>query len=142
MRRVATQSCSPNISRIGVAYDGSPESERALALARTLAAERHAQLSAFEAVEMPIRIGDPFNREDELEERVEEARGRIAALGGIKAYAEAGDTVEELVHYGESVDLLVLGSHNYRPIDRLLQQSNAQRLADEGFSPLLVLPGG
>jgi nucleotide-binding universal stress UspA family protein len=63
-------------------------------------------------------------------------------LGGVKAYAEAGDTVEELVHYGESVDLLVLGSHKSGPIDRLLQQSNAQRLADEGFSPLLVLPGG
>jgi nucleotide-binding universal stress UspA family protein len=126
------------IARIGVAYDGSAESERALALARTLAAERHAELSAFEAVQMPIDVGDPWNQDGELEERVEEARGRIAALGGVKAGAELGDAVED--HYGGSVDLLVLGSHKYRPIDRLLQQSTAQRLADEAFSPLLVLP--
>lgn len=127
------------ITRIGVAYDGSSESESALALARTLAAERHAELSAFEAVERPIRVGDPWSQEGELEERVEEARGRIAALGGADARAKLGDTVEELVHYAQSVDLLVLGSHRYRPIDRFLQQSTAQQLADVASSPLLVL---
>lgn len=127
------------ITRIGVAYDGSDESERALSVARTLAAERHAELSAFEAVKTPIRVRDPWNQDEEIEERVQEARGRIAALGGVHARAELGETVDELVHYGESVDLLVLGAHKARPLDRLLQQSTAQRLADETFSPLLVL---
>jgi nucleotide-binding universal stress UspA family protein len=127
------------ITRIGVAYDASPESERALALARALASERHAELSAFEAVKTPIRVHDPLRQDEGIEERVEEARGRIGALGGVKAGAELGDAVEELVHYGETVDLLVLGSHRYRPIDRLLQQTTAQELADQASSPLLVL---
>jgi nucleotide-binding universal stress UspA family protein len=77
-------------------------------------------------------------REDE--EHVEEARQRLAALGGLKAEAASGDSVEELVGYGQSVDLLVIGSHKYRPIDHLLQQSTAQQLADVASSPLLVLP--
>jgi nucleotide-binding universal stress UspA family protein len=128
------------ITRIGVAYDGSAQGEQALALGRTLADELHAELSAFEAVQTPIYVRDPWDEEGELEERVEEARGRIAALGGVEARAELGDAVEELFRYGESVDLLVLGSHRYRPIDRFLQQSTAQQLADVASSPLLVLP--
>lgn len=126
--------------RIGVAYDGSAESERALALGRRLAAERHAELSAFEAVSAPMYARDPWNVEGEIDEHVDEARQEIAALGGLEAEAACGDAVEELVQYGQAVDLLVLGSHRYRPIDRLLERSTSQQLADEASSPLLVLP--
>jgi nucleotide-binding universal stress UspA family protein len=35
--------------------------------------------------------------------------------------------------------MLVLGSHKYRPIDRLLSGSTAQRLAGTAPCPLLVL---
>src|SRR5947209_9164870 len=41
------------LRRIGVGYDGSPESEHALAVARTLAAEHFAQLVGFEAISAP-----------------------------------------------------------------------------------------
>ena len=34
----------------------------------------------------------------------------------------------------------VIGGHDYRPIDQFLEQSTAQRLADEVSTPLLVLP--
>jgi nucleotide-binding universal stress UspA family protein len=44
---------------IGVAYDRSAESERALELARTLATEHHAELSAFEAIPPPLCERDP-----------------------------------------------------------------------------------
>jgi nucleotide-binding universal stress UspA family protein len=127
------------LRRIGVAYDGSRQSERALSLARRLAAERHAELSAFEAVRAsPTR--DPWNTAAEFAEPVTRARRRIAALGGLEADAGFGDPVEELTRYGRSVDLLVIGSHSYRPIDRLVEMSTSQRLADEAPSPLLVLP--
>ncbi len=49
------------------------------------------------------------------------------------------DAAEALARYGASVDLLVLGSHRYRPIDHLLSGSTAQRLADDAPCPLLVL---
>jgi nucleotide-binding universal stress UspA family protein len=127
------------IRRIGVAYDGSPESEQALALGRRLAARRGADLSAFQAVGATMNIRDPWNLRGEFDEPVEEARQRIAAVGGPETEIRFGDAIEELTAYGQSVDLLVIGSHKYRPMDRLLEQTTSQQLADRPSSPLLVL---
>jgi nucleotide-binding universal stress UspA family protein len=124
---------------IGVAYDRSVESERALGLARALAAEHHAQLSAFEAISSPVYERDPADLAGQSSELVEEARRRIAALGDVQADAGVGDAVHELRRYARSVDLLVIGSHKYRPIDRVLEETTSQQLADEPSSPLLVL---
>ena len=47
----------PNLMReIGVGYNGSPESEHALGIARKLAAELDTKLSAFEVVYFPARL--------------------------------------------------------------------------------------
>ncbi len=129
-----------SIKKIGVGFDGSAQSERAVALARRLATERHAELSAFEAVPMPAYARGPWNVEGGVEERVESARQRVAALGHLEAKAGFGDPVHELVRFGESVDLLVIGAHDYQPIDHLVEHSTAQRLADRASTPLLVLP--
>jgi nucleotide-binding universal stress UspA family protein len=132
----------PTLDRIGAAYDGSPESERAVALARELAARHGGRASAFEAVREPQYVRDAWDPQPEIDERVAEARARIATLGGIEARAASaadGDPVEALAHYAESVDLLVLGSHAYRPTDSLLAGSTAQRLAVQAPCPLLVL---
>lgn len=69
----------------------------------------------------------------------EEARRRIVALDGVHADASFDDVVDDLRPYGRSVDLLVIGSHKYGPIDRVLEESISQLLADEPCSPLLVL---
>lgn len=84
----------------------------------------------------------PPDPQPEVDERVVKARRRIATLGGIEARAAAsadGDPVEALARYAESVDLLVVGSHAYRPTDSLLAGSTAQRLAGQAPCPLLVL---
>lgn len=128
------------ITKIGVAYDGSTESERALTLAGALAAERDMELSAFEAVRAPLYVRDPANVEGEIDERVEQARRRLAALDGVEPHAEfAEDAVEGLHAYGASVDVLVIGAHDYTPVDHLLERSTSQRLADEACTPMLVL---
>jgi nucleotide-binding universal stress UspA family protein len=128
------------ISKVGVAYDDSAESERALAVARKLAAEHGASLSAFDAVPAPVYARDIWNAGAETAEDVEKARQRIAALGDLEARAEfADDVVEALRRYGASVGLLVLGAHKYRPAERLVPRSKSQRLADEPPCPLLVL---
>ncbi|HEY2161566.1 MAG TPA: universal stress protein [Solirubrobacteraceae bacterium] len=128
------------ITKVGVAYDGSAESERALALARALAAEREAELSAFEAVRAPTYARDPWNVEGEIDERVEQARKRLGALDGVEPHAEFADNAVKGLHdYGGSVDLLVLGAHDYTPVDHLLERSTSQRLADDTSTPLLVL---
>lgn len=128
------------IKKIGIGFDGSAQSERALALARRLAAERHAELSAFEAVPAPVYARDPWDVKGDVPDHVEAARQRVAALDQLQAEAGFGDPVDELARYGQSVDLLVIGGHHYRPIDHLSEQSTAQRLADEVTTPLLVLP--
>ena len=85
-------------------------------------------------------VHDPWNVERETEEQVEATRRRIAAATGVKVQARSGDAADELARYSESVDLLVIGAHKYRPIDHLLDGSTSQRLTGRASSPLLVLP--
>ena len=132
---------SAALDRIGAAYDGTSESDRAVALARELAAQHGGRASAFEAVREPLYVRDAWDPQPEIDERVAQARHRIASLGGVEARAAstADDPVEALARVAESVDLLVLGSHAYRPTDSLLAGSTAQRLAAQAPCPLLVL---
>ena len=118
---------------IGVGYDGSPESHRALGVARRLAADQHATLSAFEAVYGPGRV------EDTIDDEVAQALERLDKLGGVDGYAQYGEPTSELRRYGRSVDLLVLGSRQPRPIGRLRGPGTAQRLVDEPPCSLLVV---
>jgi nucleotide-binding universal stress UspA family protein len=132
--------CSGAMSKIGVAYDRSPEGEQALAVARNLAAEHHAILSAFQALPPRIYVGDDRRADEEAQDEIEEARQQIARLGDVEAHADnADDAVHGLRQYGASVDLLVVGSHRYRPPDRRVKRSTSQRLAARPMSPLLVL---
>ena len=122
-----------------VGYDGSPGSERALAVGRQLAADLGGSLSAFHAVPVPLKVHDPWNSQRELDEGVEEARATIAQLGDVEAQAASGDASELLVGYGRSVDLLVVGAHRHDLVDELRSGSTAQRLAGSAPCPLLVL---
>jgi nucleotide-binding universal stress UspA family protein len=131
---------SAALKKIGVGYDGSPASERAIAVARKIAADHGASMSVFEAVRAPVYARDIWDVEDEIDEHVEQARRRIAALGHVEPHAEFGeDAVAALRRYAPSVDLLVLGSHRYRRPGLLIERSKAQRLADDPPTPLLVL---
>jgi nucleotide-binding universal stress UspA family protein len=129
------------MSEIGVAYNGSPESDHAVAVARVLAAQCEAKLSAFEAVSLPTYafVGGPAPIDDAPEALVEEARGRIAGLGGVEAHAAYGRPAEELALYSASLDLLVVGSRGYGPLGRLIHGSTSQELAHTARCPLLVL---
>jgi nucleotide-binding universal stress UspA family protein len=129
------------LSEIGVAYNGSPESEYALAVARELAARHGARVSAFEAVSLPAYLfgGPAAPVEESINEFVENARERIAALGGVEPHAAYGAVAEELALYGASVDLLIVGSRSYGPVGRLMHGSVSQQLARTARCPLLVL---
>jgi nucleotide-binding universal stress UspA family protein len=132
----------PHLMReIGVAYNGSRESEHALGVARRLAAEHGAKLSAFEAVGIPTVafIGIVVPSKDTIEDLVDEARERIADLGDVEPHAVYGRPAEELALYGASLDLLVVGSRDYGPVGRLVHGSTAQELARTARCPLLVL---
>jgi nucleotide-binding universal stress UspA family protein len=126
---------------IGVGYDGSPESKHALRVARAIAAQHGAKLSAFEAVLLPMSaLSASICSYDSLfENMLADAREEIAALGGVEARAAFGDPAEELALYGASLDLLVIGSRGYGPLGRLVHGSTAQELARSARCPLLTL---
>ena len=126
---------------IGVGYDGSPESEHALSVARMLAGASGAKLSALEAVALP---SDAFLGPGAVDEHAPApprgcARERIAALGDVEPRAAYGQPAEELALYSASVDLLIVGSRGYGPVGRLIHGSTSQQLAHSARCPLLVL---
>ena len=109
------------MGKIGVGYNASPESEHALEVARDLATEHGAELSAFEAVSTPTAIGaGPLPLSEIIDVVVERARERIARLGDIEPHAAYGAAAEELAVYSGSLDLLVVGSRGYGPLGRLI----------------------
>ena len=124
---------------IGVGYDGSPESEHALAFARKLAAEVGAKLSAFEAVSLPRSVFIDVPTDVTIEELVRDAHQRVAALSDVEPHAAYGHPAEELAMYSASLDLLIVGSRSYGPIGRLVHGSTSQQLAHTARCPLLVL---
>ena len=63
----------------------------------------------------------------------------VWTMTGVAADAASGDAADELARYSDSVDVLVMGAHKYRPIDHLSDGSTAQRLVNRASSPLLVL---
>ena len=128
-----------SLDTIGVGYNGSLESERALTLATGLARERGAELSVFEAVAEPMYASDPVSGQWALEARLEKAEEQLAELRDVDSHVAAGDAAQALARYAESVNLLVVGPHDYRVRDRFSGGSTAQRLADNLACPLLVL---
>ncbi len=140
--RGLAQQPSP-IERIGVAYNGSPESVAALALARELAAPTGAAVHALEVVSLPSvayvgmvapAIGDT------IEAMLADATARVQQLPGVEGRAAYGLTGEELAAFSDEVDLLVVGSRGYGPAKRLVLGSTSNYLERNARCSLLVLP--
>ncbi len=129
------------LTEIGVGYDGSSESQRALEVARGLAAQHGARLSAFEAV--PVNAAYAEGRhptQETIDALVGDALKRLGDLEGVEPHSAYGEPGEELALYAASVDLLVVGSRGYGPLDRLVHGSTSHHLAGTARCPLLVVP--
>lgn len=132
-------------SVIGVAYNGSPESQAALALAHDVAARTRATIRALEVVSVPTYalsgpIAVPVGLS--MPERLAEAEKRHASLQGVEASAVCGIPGEELKAFGDELDLLITGSRSYGTVRRLIQGSTSNYLMRHSHCPLLVLPRG
>jgi nucleotide-binding universal stress UspA family protein len=133
--------CPGRICKIGVGYNGSPESEHAVAFARRLAAQHGAQVSAVEAVALPSSAswGSMVTSQSVIDELVTGARDQVSRLGGVEPHGVYGDAVEELARFSACVDLLVVGSRDYGAFGRFVHGSLSQQLAGSAHCPLLVL---
>ena len=107
------------IARIGVAYNGSPESEAALAQAGRLAGELSAQLQVCQ---------------------VAGARGSPPRATGLHFEQLDGPVTDELVACGGRVDLLVCGSRHGGPLRQIAFGRISDHLARHLGVPLIVAP--
>jgi nucleotide-binding universal stress UspA family protein len=133
------------IAKVGVAYNGSPESTGALAAARELAAPTRASLHAVEVISIatfaytglvPPAIGESIDL------MLQEANDRLKELPDVEGRAVYGLTGEELAVFGDEVDILVVGSRSYGPMRRLVLGSTSHYLERHARCSLLVLPRG
>lgn len=137
--------------RIGVGFDGSPESREALAWAGALGEAIGAPVHVVVAVEPPQAFTPSISyginwvalepeREGKAGELVAEA---TAALGGeTTGEVVLGVAYQELTELSKELDLLVLGSRAYGPVRRTLLGSTSDRVVHAAACPVVVVPRG
>ena len=137
---------------IGCGFDGSAESQQALAWAADLAQRREAHLLAL-AVHTPVAFGGVSttgvfgyqSANDALRAALEkQLREAVAALGadGSDARVRDGHAASELAEASAELDLLVLGSRAHGPIRSVLLGSVSRALVRSAACPVVVLPRG
>lgn len=141
------------LRRIGVGYDGGPESEAALAMAASIAIGAGAKLRVQVVVDdrlpppywsalagaLAVEWDEGVQREiDELRERATDAARRTDAEFDV-AVAH-GRPAEALLALSERVDLLVIGSRRWGPAARLLLGSTGEALMHDASCAVLAVP--
>jgi nucleotide-binding universal stress UspA family protein len=130
------------IANVGVGYNGSPESEAALALGRELAEPTRASVHALEVVSIPsvayAGLIPPAIGES-IDVLLQEAKVRLRGLPGVEGDAVYGLAGEELAAFGDQLDLLLVGSRGYGPVKRLVLGNTSDYLERHARCSLLVL---
>ena len=133
----------PNVlARIGVAYDGSPESDVALAHAGLLAQRRNSELilrHVVKAHSYPLGVPAVVPVVTPASE-LEAAGERLGEVDGRSVEHAYGVPREQLVEFSKWVDLLVCGSRHNGLLGRLAHGSTSHYLARHSEAPLLVTP--
>jgi len=145
----------PRLTRIGVGYDGAPESEAALALAGSLALCAGATLRVRGVVDDSVPM---VGWQRGLQERVlamwdellepqvaallGRARGASEATGAELAEVDVrrGRPADALTELCKHVDLLVIGSRRWGGAARVLLGSTGEALMHGASAPVLVVP--
>lgn len=132
------------LGKIGVGYNGSPESTLALQSARELARSTRSSVEVLEVVLLPTYgysgILPPVT-EESLDAMLQEANDRTKGLpDGVHGHAVCGLAGEELAAFANTVDLLIVGSRGYGPMKRMMLGSTSSYLERHGRCSLLVLP--
>jgi nucleotide-binding universal stress UspA family protein len=142
------------LHHLGVAYDGSPESEQALDAAYRIATELHASVTIYSVVVTP-RFGPGAlpagHRAEAIDDRIaQQARDRLTDAA-LRAPAPLlpdtrlleGPPVEAISQAAaDAVDLLVMGSRGYGPVRRAVLGSVSAGLVHAATVPVLVTPRG
>jgi nucleotide-binding universal stress UspA family protein len=131
------------LQRVGVGYDGSLESEHALAVARDLGAVHGGEVRAYRVVSLQeVRDEKPVPADwpAAIDKLIERHADELAQLEGVYGVVTYGGPREELAQFGKALDLLITGSRGYGPLGRLFHGSVSRYLLAHAACPLLVLP--
>jgi nucleotide-binding universal stress UspA family protein len=140
--------------RIGVGYDGSPESGAALSLAASIALAAGAQLDVCCVVDDRARAArwSPGAAEAVMRELDDRARAELERLREqavtethaldrtARVDVRRGRPADALLDLCADVDLLVIGSRRWGAVARLLLGSTGESLAYHATCPLLIVP--
>jgi nucleotide-binding universal stress UspA family protein len=141
------------LRRVGVAFDGSPESREALACALAVARRTDGSVSSFTVLEpidwtgayaapgwVPLPAAEAVRNElaQSIAQRVLEALPDDGALASAEVLH--GGVTETLAGVSHELDLLVCGSRGYGALRRVLAGSVSRGLAHTAACPLLVVP--
>lgn len=141
------QSAAEPIAVVGCAFDGSPESHRALACATDTAQRLRASVRLLHCVDPPGPLDAVLAVETQgaaaahrLRERPAADLHRLAEELGADAALLHGAAADELVRSSFDVDLLVLGSRGYGPVRGTILGSVSARVVCGAACPVIVVP--
>ena len=140
-------------STLGVGFDDTPPAHDALNVARLLAVRVGAELRLIWAAHLETRalpraftsyLQPNYFQEirAEVEDRLERAAAPIRDEVHVASKIVSGPTANALVKQSAHLDLLVLGSRGYGPLDRVLLGSISRRVMNDARCPVLVVPRG
>jgi nucleotide-binding universal stress UspA family protein len=141
------------MGRIGVGYEGGPESDAALGLAGSIAVAAGAELHVRGVVDDRIRVltrsalrglvsTEWTDVIAEEEQRLNELSLAGARAMGATASVEVlrGRPADALLALSRDVDLLVIGSRRWGPAARVLLGSTGEALLHDAACPVLAVP--
>lgn len=108
---------------IGVGYDGSPVSRGALGAARGLAARQGSPVRALSVVSIQdIPYGEPIRATwpEFAKQLVDDQLNSPGIVAHVTGDTTDGHPGEELARFSDELDLLIVGSRGYGPLERLL----------------------
>ncbi len=142
------------IRRIGVGYDGGPESEAALALAASIAIAAGAKLHICGVVDdraksarwsrggvseaLPELDDQVLTEEQQLRQRARAAAESLDPKARVEI--RRGRPADVLLELCPEVDLLVIGSRRWGTVARLLLGSTGESLVYHATCPILIVP--
>jgi nucleotide-binding universal stress UspA family protein len=140
------------LKRIGVGYDGGPESDAALELAGSMArAGAELRVRAVVDDRVPVLLRSALrglvatewtNIIAEEQQRLHDQAVAAAAATGATANVEVlrGRPADALLALSGEVDLLVVGSRRWGPAARVLLGSTGEALLQDAACPVLAVP--
>jgi nucleotide-binding universal stress UspA family protein len=131
------------VSRVVVGYDGSPSAQDALDVAIEEARVRGVPLHVVHAEEVGLFLPGRDEAHDRAAQKaVQDAYARSAAVLGehaITTHIEPGTASHVLLRQSHPGDLLVVGSHGFRPLSQLFVGSTSEAVAGHAAADVLVV---